>query len=38
MFLFADKVGIGWQIIPAHNNNIFLYDTQSNVTILQLFI
>ncbi|XP_027324859.1 protein-lysine N-methyltransferase EEF2KMT isoform X2 [Anas platyrhynchos] len=33
-----DKVGIGWQIIPAHSTSIFLYDTQSNVTILQLFI
>uniref|UniRef100_A0A8B9DHK1 FAM86 N-terminal domain-containing protein n=1 Tax=Anser cygnoides TaxID=8845 RepID=A0A8B9DHK1_ANSCY len=33
-----DKVGIGWQIIPAHSNSIFLYDTQSNITILQLFI
>ncbi|KAM6244535.1 protein-lysine N-methyltransferase EEF2KMT isoform 2-T2 [Spheniscus humboldti] len=33
-----DKVGIGWQIIPAHSNSIFLYDVQPNVTILQLFI
>ncbi|NXJ31566.1 EF2KT methyltransferase, partial [Ciconia maguari] len=33
-----DKVGIGWQIIPAHSNGIFLYDVQPNVTILQLFI
>ncbi|XP_064318270.1 protein-lysine N-methyltransferase EEF2KMT isoform X3 [Phalacrocorax carbo] len=33
-----DKVGIGWQIIPAHSNSIFLYDMQPNVTILQLFI
>ncbi|NXC77620.1 EF2KT methyltransferase, partial [Anhinga anhinga] len=33
-----DKAGIGWQIIPAHSNSIFLYDVQPNVTILQLFI
>ncbi|XP_075623401.1 protein-lysine N-methyltransferase EEF2KMT isoform X1 [Balearica regulorum gibbericeps] len=33
-----DKVGIGWQIIPAHSNSFFLYDVQPNVTILQLFI
>ncbi|KFZ52745.1 Protein FAM86A, partial [Podiceps cristatus] len=33
-----DKVGIGWQIIPAHSNSIFPYDVQPNVTILQLFI
>ncbi|KAM6351684.1 protein-lysine N-methyltransferase EEF2KMT isoform 3-T3 [Alca torda] len=33
-----DKVGIRWQIIPAHSNSIFLYDVQPNVTILQLFI
>ncbi|NXI74980.1 EF2KT methyltransferase, partial [Anseranas semipalmata] len=33
-----DKVGIGWQIIPAPSNSIFLYDSQSTVTILQLFI
>ncbi|NXG02063.1 EF2KT methyltransferase, partial [Sakesphorus luctuosus] len=33
-----DKVGIRWQIIPAHSNNNFLYDVQPNVTILQLFI
>ncbi|NXK10615.1 EF2KT methyltransferase, partial [Herpetotheres cachinnans] len=33
-----DKVGIGWQIIPAHSNSIFLCDVQRNVTILQLFI
>ncbi|XP_054067897.1 protein-lysine N-methyltransferase EEF2KMT isoform X5 [Rissa tridactyla] len=33
-----DKVGIGWQIIPAHSKSIFLYDVQPNVTILQLFI
>ncbi|NXE24252.1 EF2KT methyltransferase, partial [Ardeotis kori] len=33
-----DKVGIGWQIIPAHSNSLFLHDVQPNVTILQLFI
>ncbi|NXG80303.1 EF2KT methyltransferase, partial [Baryphthengus martii] len=33
-----DKAGIGWQIIPAHGNGIFLYDVQPNVTILQLFV
>ncbi|NXP23981.1 EF2KT methyltransferase, partial [Scytalopus superciliaris] len=33
-----DKVGIRWQIIPAHSNSNFLYDVQPNVTILQLFI
>ncbi|KGL79070.1 Protein FAM86A, partial [Tinamus guttatus] len=33
-----DKVGIGWQIIPAHRNSIFLCDLQSNITILQLLI
>nr|XP_009940230.1 PREDICTED: protein FAM86A [Opisthocomus hoazin] len=33
-----DKVGIGWQIIPAHSNSIFPYDMQPNVTILQLFV
>ncbi|NXK90300.1 EF2KT methyltransferase, partial [Formicarius rufipectus] len=33
-----DKVGIKWQIIPAHGNSNFLYDVQPNVTILQLFI
>ncbi|NXL33749.1 EF2KT methyltransferase, partial [Glaucidium brasilianum] len=33
-----DKVGIRWQIIPAHSNSIFFYDMQPNVTILQLFI
>uniref|UniRef100_A0A8D0EVB3 FAM86 N-terminal domain-containing protein n=1 Tax=Strix occidentalis caurina TaxID=311401 RepID=A0A8D0EVB3_STROC len=32
------KIGIGWQIIPAHSNSVFLYDMQPNVTILQLFI
>ncbi|NXJ93194.1 EF2KT methyltransferase, partial [Corythaixoides concolor] len=32
------KVGIRWQITPAHSNSIFLYDMQPNVTILQLFI
>ncbi|KAM6407836.1 protein-lysine N-methyltransferase EEF2KMT [Rhynochetos jubatus] len=32
------KVGIRSQIIPAHNNKIFVYDMQPNVTILQLFI
>ncbi|NXE79460.1 EF2KT methyltransferase, partial [Cochlearius cochlearius] len=31
-----DKVGIGWQIIPAPSNSIFLYDVQPNITILQL--
>ncbi|NXE97375.1 EF2KT methyltransferase, partial [Menura novaehollandiae] len=33
-----DKVGIRWQIIPAHSSCNFLYDVQPNVTILQLFI
>ncbi|NWU84509.1 EF2KT methyltransferase, partial [Onychorhynchus coronatus] len=33
-----DKVGIRWQIVPAHSNSNFLYDVQPNVTILQLFI
>ncbi|NXL68286.1 EF2KT methyltransferase, partial [Chordeiles acutipennis] len=33
-----DKVGIRWQIIPAHSNSIFLWDVQPNVTILQLFL
>ncbi|KAJ7420246.1 Protein-lysine N-methyltransferase EEF2KMT [Pitangus sulphuratus] len=33
-----DKVGIRWQIIPAHSNSNFLDDVQPNVTILQLFI
>ncbi|XP_010019286.1 PREDICTED: protein FAM86A, partial [Nestor notabilis] len=33
-----DKAEIGWQIIPAHSNRVFLCDVQSNVTILQLFI
>ncbi|KFQ68568.1 Protein FAM86A, partial [Phaethon lepturus] len=33
-----DKVGIGWQIIPAHSNRTFLHDMQPNATILQLFI
>ncbi|NWY62663.1 EF2KT methyltransferase, partial [Chionis minor] len=33
-----DKAGIRWQIIPAHSNDIFLYDVQPNVTILQLFV
>ncbi|KAM6319967.1 protein-lysine N-methyltransferase EEF2KMT [Podargus strigoides] len=33
-----DRVGIGWQIIPAHSSSIFLYDTQPNVTVLQLFV
>ncbi|XP_057263979.1 protein-lysine N-methyltransferase EEF2KMT isoform X1 [Pezoporus wallicus] len=33
-----DKAGIGWQIIPAHSNHVFLCDVQPNVTILQLFI
>ncbi|NWX50765.1 EF2KT methyltransferase, partial [Steatornis caripensis] len=33
-----DKVGIGWQIIPAHSNSSFPYDVQPNATILQLFI
>ncbi|XP_033921741.1 protein-lysine N-methyltransferase EEF2KMT isoform X1 [Melopsittacus undulatus] len=33
-----DKAGIGWQIIPAHSNHVFLCDVHPNVTILQLFI
>ncbi|NWV29819.1 EF2KT methyltransferase, partial [Origma solitaria] len=33
-----DKVGIKWQIIPAHSSCNFLYDVQPDVTILQLFI
>ncbi|NXP10774.1 EF2KT methyltransferase, partial [Thinocorus orbignyianus] len=33
-----EKAGIGWQVIPAHSNSIFLSDVQPNVTILQLFI
>ncbi|NXG26574.1 EF2KT methyltransferase, partial [Grallaria varia] len=33
-----DKVGIRWQIIPAHGISKFLYDVQPNATILQLFI
>ncbi|XP_009872341.1 PREDICTED: protein FAM86A, partial [Apaloderma vittatum] len=33
-----DKVGIGWQVIPANSRGIFLQDEQPNVTILQLFI
>ncbi|XP_021267090.1 protein-lysine N-methyltransferase EEF2KMT isoform X2 [Numida meleagris] len=33
-----DKAGIRWQTIPAHSSNIFLHDTQPNVTILQLFM
>lgn len=37
-FLFADKAGIRWQIIPAHSSNIFLHDTQPNVTVLQLLV
>ncbi|KFW04844.1 Protein FAM86A, partial [Eurypyga helias] len=32
------KVGIGWQVIPAHNSSIFVYDVQPSVTLLQLFI
>ncbi|NWS17129.1 EF2KT methyltransferase, partial [Pachyramphus minor] len=32
------KVGIRWQMIPAHSSSNFLYDVQPNVTILQLFI
>ncbi|KAM4764904.1 protein-lysine N-methyltransferase EEF2KMT isoform 1-T1 [Cyanocitta cristata] len=33
-----DKVGIRWQMIPAHSSYNFLYDVQPDVTILQLFI
>ncbi|XP_042720434.1 protein-lysine N-methyltransferase EEF2KMT [Lagopus leucura] len=33
-----DKAGIRWQIIPAHSSNIFLHDTQPNVTVLQLLV
>ncbi|KFQ35472.1 Protein FAM86A, partial [Mesitornis unicolor] len=33
-----DKVGIRWQVFPAHSNSIFIYDVQPNVTLLQLFI
>ncbi|XP_048176855.1 protein-lysine N-methyltransferase EEF2KMT isoform X2 [Corvus hawaiiensis] len=33
-----DKVGIRWQMIPAHSSCNFLYDVQPDVTILQLFI
>ncbi|NXY36035.1 EF2KT methyltransferase, partial [Pomatorhinus ruficollis] len=33
-----DKVGIRWQMIPAHSSCDFLYDVQPDVTILQLFI
>ncbi|XP_067162403.1 protein-lysine N-methyltransferase EEF2KMT isoform X3 [Apteryx mantelli] len=32
-----DKIGIGWQIIPAHRNSIFLYDLHSNEYILCSF-
>ncbi|KFQ58967.1 Protein FAM86A, partial [Pelecanus crispus] len=32
-----DKVGIRWQIVPAHSTSIFLCDVQPNITILQLF-
>ncbi|XP_048817606.1 protein-lysine N-methyltransferase EEF2KMT isoform X5 [Lagopus muta] len=33
-----DKAGIRWQIIPAHSSNIFLHDTQPNMTVLQLLV
>ncbi|KFO63338.1 Protein FAM86A, partial [Corvus brachyrhynchos] len=33
-----DKVGIRWQMIPAHSSCNFLYDVQPDITILQLFI
>ncbi|NXB38205.1 EF2KT methyltransferase, partial [Eulacestoma nigropectus] len=33
-----DKVGIRWEMIPAHSSCNFLYDVQPDVTILQLFI
>ncbi|NWW20925.1 EF2KT methyltransferase, partial [Falcunculus frontatus] len=33
-----DKVGIRWQMIPAHSSCNFFYDVQPDVTILQLFI
>ncbi|NWV12976.1 EF2KT methyltransferase, partial [Ptilonorhynchus violaceus] len=32
-----DKVGIRWQIIPAHSTCDLLYDVQPNISILQLF-
>ncbi|NWU90813.1 EF2KT methyltransferase, partial [Upupa epops] len=34
-----DRVGIGWQVLPAHSSSsIFLYDMQPNITLLQLFV
>ncbi|NXC46946.1 EF2KT methyltransferase, partial [Penelope pileata] len=33
-----DKAGIRWQMVPARSSSIYLDDTQSNVTILQLFL
>ncbi|XP_038275787.1 protein-lysine N-methyltransferase EEF2KMT isoform X2 [Dermochelys coriacea] len=31
-----DKVGIGWQVVPTHTKNLFLYDLHSNITLLKL--
>ncbi|NXT72007.1 EF2KT methyltransferase, partial [Chaetops frenatus] len=33
-----DKVGIRWQMIPAHSSCNFLYEVQPDVTLLQLFL
>nr|XP_023956418.1 protein-lysine N-methyltransferase EEF2KMT isoform X2 [Chrysemys picta bellii] len=30
------KVGIGWQVVPTHTKNLFLYDLHSNITLLKL--
>uniref|UniRef100_A0A8C0JAY4 Protein FAM86A n=1 Tax=Chelonoidis abingdonii TaxID=106734 RepID=A0A8C0JAY4_CHEAB len=30
------KVGIGWQVVPTHTKNLFLYDLQSDIILLKL--
>uniref|UniRef100_A0A8C8VM78 FAM86 N-terminal domain-containing protein n=1 Tax=Pelusios castaneus TaxID=367368 RepID=A0A8C8VM78_9SAUR len=32
------KVGIGWQVVPTHMKNLFLYDLHSNITLLKLLV
>ncbi|KAH0631775.1 hypothetical protein JD844_019550 [Phrynosoma platyrhinos] len=33
-----DKVGIGWQVVPNPQKNIFPYDHQAKITLLRLLI
>ncbi|KAJ6659731.1 hypothetical protein lerEdw1_018446 [Lerista edwardsae] len=33
-----DKVGIGWQVLPGPQKNLFPYDPQANITLLKLHL